>query len=280
MKTNRPRENYRRPDWRSEAGNYWCQGRERHRHRLPQAPQPTLTGLRRPHDLRAAAYRHSSKLSFRGRAGRHGISVHGNLSSAKARCNPSHGPCPIRRCRPGSRALLSGTREACENPAFQVIFQCKIARRRPRSKTLSHCKNTVSGSRCAARRTTRWSAARANTPTTSPCPARPMPGWSAPATPTAIIKGIDTAAAKAMPGVLGVWTGARSRGGRLQPLHLRPAAEEPRRLAAAADQPSRARNRQGALRRRPRCLRGCGNAGAGARCRRRPSSSTSSRCPP
>jgi len=37
-------------------------------------------------------------------------------------------------------------------------------------------------------------------------------------------------------GVLGVWTGRRPRGGRLQPLHLRPAIEEPGRLAAAADQ--------------------------------------------
>ena len=51
----------------TKAGNYWCQGRARHRHRLPWPPQPILTGLRRPQDLRAAAYRHSSKLSFRGR---------------------------------------------------------------------------------------------------------------------------------------------------------------------------------------------------------------------
>jgi len=33
---------------------------------LPWPPQPTLTGLRRPEALRAAAYPHSSKLSFRG----------------------------------------------------------------------------------------------------------------------------------------------------------------------------------------------------------------------
>ena len=52
---------------------------------------------------------------------------------------------------------------------------------------------------------------------------------------------------------------------RLQPLHLRPAAEEPRRLAAAADQPHGAADRQGALCRRSRRLRGRGNAGAGAR---------------
>ena len=52
---------------------------------------------------------------------------------------------------------------------------------------------------------------------------------------------------------------------RLQPLHLRPAAEEPRRLAAAADQPPGAGDRQGALCRRSRRLRGRGNAGAGAR---------------
>ncbi len=55
---------------------------------------------------------------------------------------------------------------------------------------------------------------------------------------------------------------------RLRPLHLRPAAEEPRRLAAAADQPPGAGDRQGALCRRSRRLRGRGNAGAGARCGR------------
>ena len=75
------------------------------------------------------------------------------------------------------------------------------------SKTLSHCKNTASGSRCAARKTTRWCAARANTPTISPCRARPMPGWCAPAMPTGSSRASTPTAAKAMPGVLGVWTG-------------------------------------------------------------------------
>ena len=60
----------------------------------------------------------------------------------------------------------------------------------------------------------------------------------------------------------------RSRRRRLRPLHLRPAAEEPRRHPAAADQPHRADDRQGALCRRSRRLRGGGDAGAGARCRR------------
>jgi len=53
-----------------------------------------------------------------------------------------------------------------------------------------------------------------------------------------IIKGIGTAAAKAMPGVLGGLDRQGSRSRRLQPLHLRPALEEPGRLAAVADQPS------------------------------------------
>ena len=59
-------------------------------------PQPTLTGLRRPQGLRAAAYRHSSKLSFRGRfRAAEEITVHGNFSSAKGlRNNPSHRTMP------------------------------------------------------------------------------------------------------------------------------------------------------------------------------------------
>ena len=83
-----------------------------------------------------------------------------------------------------------------------------------------------------------------------------------------IIRGIDTDAAKAMPGVLGVWTGADLAVGGLWPLHLRPAAEEPRWLAAAADQPSRIGERQGAFCRRPRGVCGGRDAGAGARRRR------------
>ena len=60
----------------------------------------------------------------------------------------------------------------------------------------------------------------------------------------------------------------RPRFGGLRPLHLRPAAEEPRRLAAAADQPSPLGDRQGALCRRSRGVCGGRDAGAGARCRR------------
>src|SRR4029077_1427659 len=49
-------------------------------------------------------------------------------------------------------------------------FQCKINRLQPPWKTLLHCKNMASGSRSGARRTTRWFAARANTPTISTSP--------------------------------------------------------------------------------------------------------------
>ena len=83
-----------------------------------------------------------------------------------------------------------------------------------------------------------------------------------------IIRGIDTAAAKAMPGVLGRLDRNRPCRRQLRPVHLRPAAEEPRRHAAAADQPHRADDRQGTLCRRPRGVRGRRDAGAGARCRR------------
>ena len=72
----------------------------------------------------------------------------------------------------------------------------------------------------------------------------------------------------------------RPRRGRLRPLHLRPAAEEPRRLAAAADQPHGADDRQGALCRRSRGVRGRRDPGAGARRRRSRRASTSIRCRP
>ena len=81
-----------------------------------------------------------------------------------------------------------------------------------------------------------------------------------------IIKGIDTASRQDDAGRARRLDRRGPRGRRLQPLHLRPAAEEPRRLAAAADQPPGAGDRQGALRRRPRRLRRRGDAGAGARC--------------
>ena len=86
---------------------------------------------------------------------------------------------------PISVRYLRETAKIVQKPAFQVSFQCKINRPQPLWKTLSHCKNTASGSRSAARKTTRWCAARANTPTISTCPARPMPGSCAPAMPTA-----------------------------------------------------------------------------------------------
>ncbi len=178
------------------------------------------------------------------------------------------------------RYLEREAREIAQKPAFQVHFNARSHVLRPLWKTLSHCKNSVSGSRSAARKTTRWCAARANTPTISTCPARPMPGSCAPAMPMASSAVSTQSAAKAMPGVLGVWTGSRPRRRRLRPLHLRPAAEEPRRLAAAADQPHRADDRQGALCRRSRRLRGGRDAGAGARRRRSRRSSISSRCPP
>ena len=141
----------------------------------PWPPQPTLTGLRGPQGLRAAAYPHSSKLSFRGphTGPPKKITVHGNFSSAKGlRNNPSHRTMPNQALSGGDavRYLSRNPRNRAENPSISGVFRCKITRRRPPWKTLSHCKNTVSGSRCAARKTTRWSAARANTPTISRLP--------------------------------------------------------------------------------------------------------------
>ena len=61
---------------------------------------------------------------------------------------------------------------------------------------------------CAAPRTRSWCRDRAATPTTSICRGRPMRCWSAAATGTGSSRSIDTSAAKAMPGVLAIYTGA------------------------------------------------------------------------
>ena len=82
-----------------------------------------------------------------------------------------------------------------------------------------------------------------------------------------ILRGIDTAAAKAMPGVLGVWTGKDLEAAGYNPftcgLPLKSRDGSP---LLQTNRPALA-DRQGALRRRSRGLRGRGNAGAGARCR-------------
>src|ERR1700693_3057452 len=75
------------------------------------------------------------------------------------------GPCPIRRCRGVMGALSHGKPQNRTKPGHFRNFRCKITTRRLLGKTLLHCKNTASGSRFAARKTTRWSAARANIPT-------------------------------------------------------------------------------------------------------------------
>src|SRR3977135_701280 len=78
--------------------------------------------------------------------------------------------------RQGTARYLIQSQQTCAKPAISGDFQCKTRHRRPRSKTLSHCKNTASASRCGARKTTPWCAARANTPMISTCRDRPMPG--------------------------------------------------------------------------------------------------------
>ena len=76
-----------------------------------------------------------------------------------------------------------------------------------------------------------------------------------------IIHEIDTAAARAMPGVLGVYTGADLEALRHAQMHR--AVQEPRRLADEEAGAAGAADRQGALRRRSDRLRGGGNAAAG-----------------
>ena len=95
-----------------------------------------------------------------------------------------------------------------------------------------------------------------------------------------IIRGIDTGGRQGDARRARRLDRHRSRRRQLRPLHLRPAAEEPRRHAAAADQPHRAGDRQGALCRRPR-----GRSWWPRRWRRRatpakPWCSISIRCPP
>ena len=93
-----------------------------------------------------------------------------------------------------------------------------------------------------------------------------------------VIKGIDISAAKSMPGVLGVYTGADLHG--LRPAQMHRAVQESRRLAdaqaaaAGARRPTRCASsaiRSPAWWRKPCCRR---------KTRPRRSSSTSSRCPP
>src|SRR6185437_4365026 len=80
------------------------------------------------------------------------------------------------------RCIISRRRR---KTARNQAVSCKITLRPRPSKTLLQCKNTASASRSAAKRTTRWSAARASTPTISACRSRLMAGSPAPAMPTA-----------------------------------------------------------------------------------------------
>ena len=81
-----------------------------------------------------------------------------------------------------------------------------------------------------------------------------------------IIKGIDTDAAKTMPGVLGVWTGKDLVAAGYNPFTCGLPLKSRDGSPLLADQPHGAADRQGALRRRSRGLRRRGDAGAGARC--------------
>ena len=81
-----------------------------------------------------------------------------------------------------------------------------------------------------------------------------------------VIKGIDTAEAKTMPGVLGVWTGADLA--RLRPAQDPDPRAQSRRLADEDADAAVARHRQGAVRRRPGGFRRRRDAGPGQGCSR------------
>ena len=249
------------------------------------APQPTLTRLaaRRGTGRREAAYPRSSKCLSAATSGPPKEFPFTETLAAPRGCATTHhiGLCPIRRCRAVMRCVISA--EARENRAkiraFQVIFDARShvvafpGKRYRTAKIRRRAAGAPQGRRHAGARQgqihRRFHPARPGLCLDGALQPRPRhhPGHRHRG------RQGDAGRARRLDR-----QGPGSR--RLQPLHLRPAAEEPRRLAAAADQPPGAADRQGALRRRSRRLRGRRNAGAGARCRPRPSNSTSSRCRP
>ena len=83
-----------------------------------------------------------------------------------------------------------------------------------------------------------------------------------------VIRGIDTSAAKTMPGVLGVWSGTDLTAAGYGPFTCGLPLKNRDGTPLKQTNRTRAHDRQGALCRRPHRVRGCRDAGAGARRRR------------
>ena len=180
-------------------------------------------------------------MSFPALGARQGISVSGTTLAvtrlvARAVQQPYMGPCPIRHC-PRKRRGLSGVQAANLRKIGDFgKFRCKITRLPPPLKTLLHCKNSAWDSpppqrgRHAGPRQgqiyRRFQSSRASLCLDRALQPRP---WRDPwhrhrrrQGHAGRSRGLD-----------------RNRSGRrrLRPLHLRAAAEKPRRHAASSDQP-------------------------------------------
>ena len=148
------------------------------------------------------------------------------------------GPCPIRRCRRTGGALLGRKpSEIRAKPAISGHFPMQdhtsppISRKRYRTAKIWRRPARAAQGR-------RHAGARQGQIHRRFQPAGQAYAWIVRSSHAhGIIKGIDTAAAKDDARRARRVDRRRHGGRRLQPVHLRPAAEEPRRLAAAADQP-------------------------------------------
>ena len=220
-------------------------------------------------------------MSFRG-LGRRGISVHGNFSSARRRRNSrSHSDhaqsgVVVRR----SVRYLGEACETAQKPSISGTFQCKII------PSPSSLENAIAlqkfGVGQPVRRKEDDTLVRGKGKYTDDFN---LPGqayaWIVRSSHAhGVIRGIDTIGRQGHARRARRLDRSRSRRRQLRPLHLRPAAEKPRRHAAAADQPHRADDAT-------RCAMSATpwRSWSPRRWRRRatparPSCSTSIRCPP
>src|SRR5664279_4512182 len=141
--------------------------------------------------------------------GQRGISVHGKFSSAQRRCNSRHmPPCSIRRCRSVKAALSAvGPPKCVENRHSRDTAMQDYTSSNAQDNAIALQKFGVGQ---PVRRKEDDTLVRGKGKYTDDFS---LPGqvyaWIVRSSHAhGIVRGIDTEAAKAMPGVLGVWTGA------------------------------------------------------------------------
>ena len=147
-------------------------------------------------------------------------------------------------------------------------FQCKITRLPPLWKTLLRCKNIGVGQPVRRKEDDTLVRGKGKYTDDFDLPGQAFAWIVRSSHAHGILRGIDTSAARAMPGVLGVWTGTDLAAANYGPFTCGLPLKSRDGTPAVADQPYRADDRQGALCRRPRGVRGGRDAGAGPRCRR------------